>query len=123
MSHLRLAVVGLGAYETSRARRYLSTIAKLSDRYTLCAICDSGEQALQEAGDRFDVRARYTDFVQMLEGEGPDAVFILVPTDGQTVLARTAVDHGCHILTEIPYALTLSMGDAIAQACEAKGVK
>ena len=123
MPLLRLAVVGVGAYETSRARGYLSTIAKLNDRYTLCAICDAGEGALQAAGDRFGVGARYTDFVRMLEQEQPDAVFILVPTDGQTVLALTAVDHGCHIITEIPYALTLSMGDAIAQACETEGVK
>ncbi len=122
MSILRLAVVGVGAYESSRARGYLATMVKLTDLYTLCAICDHSEASLQAAGDLFGVEARYTDFEAMLREEKPDVVFVLVPTDGQTVQALTAVDHGCHIMTEIPYALTLAMGDAVAEACREKGV-
>ncbi len=122
MSTLRLAVVGVGAYASSRARGYLTTIVKLTDLYTLCAICDHSEASLQAAGDLLGVKARYTDFEVMLWEEKPDVVFVLVPTDGQTVLALTAVSHGCHIITEIPYALTLSLGDAITEACREKGV-
>jgi hypothetical protein len=123
MTKLRLAVVGVGAFETSRARGYISTILKLSERYDLCAICDQSSDSLQQVGDKHGIGPRYTDFVEMLEGEKPDVVFILVPTDGQIVHALTAIDHGCHIITEIPYALTLPMGDAIATAAKAKGVK
>ena len=123
MKKLRLAVVGVGAYETSRARGYIDTMLKLDDRYDLCAICDQSPDSLKVVGDLHSIEARYTDFVEMLEGEKPDAVFILVPTDGQIVHALTAIDHGCHIITEIPYAITLPMGDAIATAAKAKGVK
>lgn len=123
MTKLRLAVVGVGAYDSSRARGYIDVISKLDDRYELCAICDRNRTPLDEVGDRHGIDARYTDFVEMLEAEKPDAVFVLVPTDGQTPHALTAIDHGCHILTEIPYALTLPMGDAIAQAAAAKGVQ
>ncbi|MDP6040985.1 MAG: Gfo/Idh/MocA family oxidoreductase, partial [Candidatus Latescibacteria bacterium] len=123
MSPLRLAVVGLGAYETSRARSYVSTIVKLTEQYTLCAICDASEESLKLVGDQHSINARYTDYVQMLENEKPDVVFVLVPTDGQTPCALTAVEHGCHIITEIPYAITLSVGDEMARICEEKGVK
>lgn len=123
MSTLRLAVVGVGAFETSRARGYLATMKKLTDLYTLCALCDQSEESLQAAGERFGVAARYTDVEKMLAVERPDVVFVLVPTDGQTVVALTAARRGCHVITEIPYALTLAYGDALAQACRESGVK
>ncbi len=123
MATLRMAVVGVGAYETSRARGYLATIQKLADLYTLCALCDHSEGSLQATGERFAVAARYTDVEKMLEAEKPDVVFVLVPTDGQTVIALTAARHKCHIITEIPYALTLAFGDAIARTCRENGVK
>ena len=122
MKKLRLAVVGCGAYESSRARGYIATMVKLTDRYDLCAICDHSEQSLQVVGECFGIDARYTDFEAMLDGEKPDVVFILVPTDGQAVMALTAVERGCHIITEIPYAHTLAIGDAIDLACRDRGV-
>ena len=74
MSILRLAVVGVGAYESSRAREYLATITKLTELYELCAICDSSTRSLEEAGVSFGVSARYTDFEKMLEVEKPVVV-------------------------------------------------
>jgi predicted dehydrogenase len=123
MATLRMAVVGVGAYETSRARGYLATIQKLADLYTLCALCDHSEASLQATGERFAVAARYTDVEKLLEAEKPDVVFVLVPTDGQTVIALTAARHKCHIITEIPYALTLAFGDAVTRTCRENGVK
>src|SRR5947208_509991 len=114
MKRLRLAVIGAGAYEHSRARGYLATIAKLHDRYTLCALCDRDAQVVQVVGERYGVAARYTDSERMLAAEQPEVVFCLVPTDGQSVFALMAARHGAHVLTEIPYALTLAYGDAIA---------
>jgi hypothetical protein len=123
MTRLRLAVVGVGAEEGSRARGYLSTIKKLEHLYDLCALCDAGATALQTAGKLFGIDALYSDVTQMLTEEKPDVLFVLVPTDGQTVVALNAIKHGCHLITEIPYALTLDMGDAIHRATEEKGLK
>lgn len=123
MSILRIAVVGVGAEEGSRARGYLATIRKLGHLYDLCALCDAGESALTAAGENFGVTALYTDVEKMLTNEKPDVLFVLVPTDGQTVVALSAIRHWCHLITEIPYALTLGMGDAIHRAAEEKGLK
>jgi predicted dehydrogenase len=131
MEKLRLAVVGVGAYDSSRARGYLAIVQKLTDLYTLCAVCDQREESLRAVAERFSlvpseaeggVRC-YTGVEKMLETEKPDVVFVLVPTDGQTPVALTAARHQCHVITEIPYALTLAFGDAIAQACRENGVK
>ena len=113
MSILRIAVVGVGAEEGSRARGYLATIRKLGHLYDLCALCDAGESALTAVGENFGVTALYTNVEKMLTNEKPDVLFVLVPTDGQTVVALSAIRHWCHLITEIPYALTLGMGDAI----------
>ena len=123
MSTLRMAVAGVGAQESSRARGYLSTIRKLAHLYDLCAVCDAGEDALNAAGELFDVPARYSCIEALLEEQKPDVFFVLLPTDGQTVAALAGIDYGCHIITEIPYALTLDIGDAIEGEASAKGLK
>ena len=123
MAQLRIAIVGVGAYESSRAREYLATIQKLKDLYSICAICDRNQKSLEEAGAQFQVACRYSNFEKMLFIEKPDVVFVLVPTDGQIVFALTAARHKCHLITEIPYSLTLDFGDAVAEACHQNGVK
>ncbi|HAA75256.1 TPA: hypothetical protein DCE37_09070 [Candidatus Latescibacteria bacterium] len=96
MTKLRIAVVGVGTRETSRARGYLSTIKRLHDRWEICALCDSGD-ALDEIGERFGVSARFRRYSDMLDQGEPDVVFLLVPSDGQTPLALEAIDRGCHV--------------------------
>ena len=123
MAQLRIAIVGVGAYESSRAREYLATIQKLKDLYSICAICDRNQKSLEEAGAQFQVACRYSNFEKMLFIEKPDVVFVLVPTDGQIVFALTVARHKCHLITEIPYSLTLDFGDAVAEACDQNGVK
>ena len=119
---LRIAVVGVGTYEHSRARGYLAVLTQLDDRYDLCALCDSGAEALRTAGDLFGVEQRYDSVTEMLRTETPDVVFVLVPTDGQIVVALAAVEHGCHLITEIPYGDTLAHGDFLSRACQERNL-
>lgn len=123
MKTLRIATIGVGAYENSRARTYLKTIQKLNGLYTLCALCDHDQQALEAVGSKLNVGALYNDVEEMLVEEKPEVVFVLIPTDGQSVMALTAAGHKCNIITEIPYAITLPIGDAISGACMENGVK
>ena len=122
VKRLRIAVVGVGTYEHSRARGYLAVLTQLGDRYDLCALCDSGAEALRTAGDLFGVEKRYDNVTEMLRAETPDVVFVLVPTDGQIVVALAAVEHGCHLITEIPYGDTLAHGDFLSRACEERNL-
>jgi predicted dehydrogenase len=123
MEKLRLAVIGVGAYESSRARGYLATIARLADEYHLCALCDHSREALKAVGAQYQGAAVYSNAQEILAKEKPDVVFCLVPTDGQTLFALTAARQKAHVITEIPYALTLAMGDAIDRTCRENGLK
>ena len=66
---LRIAVVGVGTYEHSRARGYLAVLTQLGDRYDLCALCDSGAEALRKAGDE----AQAAEYLSRLLERYPDS--------------------------------------------------
>ncbi len=119
---LRIAVLGVGADPGSRARHFLATIARLTDHYELAAICDRSPDVLAEVGDRYGVPGQYADVRALFAREQPDVVLSLTPKDSHIVMALTAARHGCHIITEIPVALTRRHAAAIAATCRENGV-
>ena len=123
MNPLRIAVIGAGAYESSRSRGYQAVIAKLTDLYTFCAICDRNADACHTAAEAYAVPAQYTDVEEMLQSEKPDVVFCLTPTDSLNVMAMTVAKHKIHVITEIPIAISLPIADAITGICRENGVK
>jgi predicted dehydrogenase len=118
---LRIAVVGAGAEPGSRARQYIATVVKLSRHYELVAVCDAHEPTANAIAGQYGV-APHTDVRKMLERARPDIVLCLTPTDSQPVVALTVIEHGCHLITEIPMGITLSVGDAIAARAGEEGV-
>ena len=123
MNPLRIAVIGAGAYETSRSRTYQAVIKKLTDLYTFCAICDRNTEACRAAAETYDIPAQYTDVEEMLQSEKPDVVFCLTPTDSLNVMAMTVAKHRINVITEIPIAVSLPIADAITETCRQNGVK
>ncbi|MCZ6675989.1 MAG: Gfo/Idh/MocA family oxidoreductase [Candidatus Poribacteria bacterium] len=123
MKPLRIAVIGAGAYESSRSRAYQATITKLTDLYTLCAICDRNAEACRAAAEVYGIPAQYTDVEEMLHAEKPDVVFCLTPTDSLNVMAMTVAQHKINVITEIPIAISLPIADAITQTARKNGVK
>ena len=51
MKKLRIAVIGAGSGPGARARGWIETVAKLTDHFDLCAICD-----INPGGCRRDLR-------------------------------------------------------------------
>jgi predicted dehydrogenase len=121
-SRLRIAVIGVGADPGSRARHFIETIVRLSDHYELAAVCDRNADALAEIGAQYGVSGQYTDVRKLFAHEKPDVVLSLAPKDSHIVMALTAARHGCHVITEIPVALTRRYANAIAETCRKHGV-
>lgn len=119
---LRIAVLGVGADPGSRARHFLATIARLTDHYELAAICDRSPDVLADVGALYGVPGQYADVRALFAHEQPDVVLSLTPKDSHIVMALTAARHGCHIITEIPVALTRRYAAAIAETCRENGV-
>ncbi|MCS6860149.1 MAG: Gfo/Idh/MocA family oxidoreductase [Abditibacteriales bacterium] len=118
MSVLRIAVIGAGA----RAQAHLTTIRKMADKFTLCAIADADGQRAREVAERYQVKG-YTDALEMMDAERPEVVFIVVPPDGHHFLTEQAAMRGCHIICETPIATTLPCADYMIAAAQRYGVK
>jgi predicted dehydrogenase len=101
----------------------MATIAKLTDLYTFCAVCDKDIQRGQSAVENYGAESLYTNVEKMLQAEKPDVFFVLTPTDSLNVMALTAASHKTNVITEIPIAITLPIADAIIQKCRENGVK
>lgn len=72
----------------------------------LAAVCDVKPERARKGAERFHCSA-YTDFETMLEKEKPDVVHICTPHYLHSPLACSAMEHGCHVLTEKPMAIGL----------------
>ena len=88
-------------------------MAKLTDHFDLCAICDINPAVAEEISAKHGVAQSFTNVAATLDEAKPDLVLILVPTDGQSAVAVEAAKRGINIITEIPYGITLEVGDAI----------
>src|SRR5207249_11210030 len=86
MKTYRVALIGCRARGMTQAR----AIAQ-HPRMELVAICDLLPERLAALGDRFGVRARYTDFRQMLREQEPDIVNIPTATKFHAPLAEAAL--------------------------------
>lgn len=123
MRRLRIAVIGVGSTSGARSNGHLDAIVKLSDRYDLCTLVDLDEQRLKETGKAYGVKALYTGLDDMLRQEKPDVVYRLTPTDSTGMVCIKAAEAGAHVIDEIPIGITLSMADAIIDACKRNNVK
>lgn len=122
MRKLRLAVLGAGISSDSRARQYLSTIARLTDHYELSAVCDNNPDVLREVADAYPIGTCFADVRSLFDTGRPDVMLSLTPKDSHIVMALTAARHGAHVITEIPVSLTRRYADAISETCEENGV-
>ena len=123
MRRLRIAVVGVGNAQEARSGGHLDVIARLSDKYDLCALCDVDSERLRQAGERYSVETLYTSLDEMLAKEALDVAYRLTPTDSTTMVCLKVAEAGVHLINEIPIATTLAQADAIIDACERNGVK
>ncbi len=122
MKRLRIAVIGAGSGPGARARGWIETVAKLTDHFDLCAICDINPAVAEEISAKHGVKQSFTNVAATLDEAKPDLALILVPTDGQSAVAVEAAKRGINIITEIPYGITLEVGDAIRNVCQQHGV-
>jgi predicted dehydrogenase len=103
---VRIGVIGCGWWST---RAHLPALAAHPDA-VIAAITDRDPERLDRAGERFGVRARYTDADAMLDAEGLDAAIVATPHASHAPLARACLERGLHVLVEKP--LTVDPRDA-----------
>ena len=112
----RVAVVGCGRI----AKNHFDSIAHI-DGLSLRAVCDTVEERAREAGEQWGV-PWFTSYEEMLAKAECDIVAIATPSGLHPAQAIKAAQHGKHVVSEKPMAISLSAADAMVQACDDAGV-
>lgn len=111
-SSFRIALSGCGGAGFNHAH----AIAALSE-WNLVAVCDVvKESATKLAKELVDVKI-YTDYAEMLDTEQLDAVAIVTPPHIHAEQIEMAAEHGLHVLTEKPLAITVEECKKAVNAC------
>lgn len=103
---LRVGIVGCGKIADSHVEQ-----ARATGRAEVVAVCDREPLMAEQLAVRFGIPARHTDLQEMLRVERLDALHVATPPDSHVAIACQALELGCHVFVEKPFALT---GDAAA---------
>ena len=87
------------------------------------AICDNNELEVKKAAKIFNIDSYYSDFAAMLRKEELDIVDICTPPQTHAPLCIQAMEAGCHVLLEKPFATSVKEADEIITTSKKHDVK
>ncbi|NPV08742.1 MAG: Gfo/Idh/MocA family oxidoreductase [Anaerolineae bacterium] len=122
MTRLKIAVVGAGV---GRAQSWMSTLRKLSqlsDLYQFTALCEAIPKRARENAERWGVKG-FTNLLAMLDEAKPDVVLNCAPSDSNSMVLGLCAPRGVNLITEIPIAPTLGIGDWMMAMAKEHGIK
>ena len=112
MDRLRLAIVGCGNISRLNAPGYLQ-----HPRCDVVALCDTLPERAKRRATEWGITPRlYSDFAQVLDDPGVDAVELLTPTWMHADQIVAALAAGKHVSCQKPLAITVAEADRIAAA-------
>ncbi len=98
---IRVAIVGLGF-----GAEFIP-IYKEHPNAEMYAICRRSAKHLNECGDKWDIKVRYTDFNELLADPNVDAVHINSPIPDHAPQSLAALRAGKHVACTVPMATTI----------------
>src|SRR2546423_1929494 len=107
---IRVAIVGLG---------FGAEFIPIYQRHPhaeMYAICRRDKAELDKCGDRFGVKARYTDYAKLLADPNVDAVHINSPIPDHAAQSLAALKAGKHVACTVPMATTVDECGKIVEA-------
>jgi len=127
MQKLRFGIIGCG----SIIPKHLKAIVDNIDSVQLCAICDVVPEKLEATLKEYEKLSgasakeikEYTDYHELLQDPGIDAVTISTISGLRPKMALDALDAGKHIILEKPMALSIKNANAIIQKSKEKNLK
>ena len=118
MEKLRMGVIGCG--EIAQIM-HLPFLRELKDLFEISAICDISSHLVNQIGDIYHVKDRYTEYNNLLAHGNIDAVAILSNAD-HAEIAVAAAQAKKHIFIEKPLCFNLEEADAVIRAAKENDV-
>jgi predicted dehydrogenase len=105
---VRIGVIGLGIMGEQYARIYHAHPLAV-----VTAVCNRSRERLDEVGEKYSIKERYTDFAEMIARAPVDAVCVATPDFAHYEPVKTALDAGKHVLCEKPFTTDLREADQL----------
>jgi predicted dehydrogenase len=115
---LKIAIIGCGKIADGHVEQI-----RAIGRGEVVAVCDREPLMVEQLAVRMGIPGRYTDAQEMLNQCKPDVVHIATPPESHVALASLALNAGCHIFVEKPFALTASDAQIILDLASQLGKK
>jgi predicted dehydrogenase len=112
---IRVAIVGLGF-----GAEFIP-IYQAHPNAEMYAICRRSEKDLNECGDKFGVKVRYTDYHKLLADPNVDAVHINSPIPDHAPQSLAALKAGKHVACTVPMATSVEECRHLVEAQRASG--
>jgi predicted dehydrogenase len=107
---IRVAIVGLGF-----GAEFIP-IYQVHPNAEMYAICRRTKKELDACGDKFGIQKRYTDFNELIEDPGVDAVHINSPIPDHASQSLAALNAGKHVACTVPMGTTVDECRKIVEA-------
>ena len=114
-SKIRVAIVGLGF-----GAEFIP-IYQNHPGAAMYAICRRNAKGLNEVGDRYGIKTRYTDYDKLLADPNVDAVHINSPIPDHAAQSLAALKAGKHVACTVPMATTVAECKQLVEAQRAAG--
>jgi len=96
---------------------------KTHSRAEVAAICGRNRERAKELAKKYEIPHVFTDYREMIERGGLQALVVLTPDDLHYPVTMNALDAGLHVLCEKPLALNARQAREMYAKAEAAGVK
>ncbi|MBO6028576.1 MAG: Gfo/Idh/MocA family oxidoreductase [Bacteroidales bacterium] len=113
---IKAAVIGLGKMGISHA----AILGGLPD-VELAAVCDT-DGLIQSGFGKLTRIPFFTDYRKMIDTVQPDCVYVITPTRMHYEMVKYALQRGCHVFCEKPFALTVDQGEQMVALARERGV-
>jgi len=123
MKSVRIGLIGVGYWGAKLLREY-SSLSAVDKRVRLQGIADTSQERLDNLRgqpNQKDLRL-LSDYKELLEDSGIDAVHIATPNQSHFEVARVALENGKHVLLEKPMATSSRDALKLARLSEESGL-
>ncbi len=109
MDKLKLAVIGCGVHSKANI---ISTLHYL--KQPIVAVCANHIEHAADCASQFGIPKAYDSYLEMLEVEKPDAVFIITDRNSQATITKDCLKAGCHVFVEKPLGMNAEEAESVA---------
>ncbi len=112
MEKVKIGVIGMGGMGYAHSK----SVKSLEETELTC-ICDVEKEVVSKRADEFGVKY-FTDYKELVKSGLCDAVIVATPHWFHPEISVFAMEHGLHVLSEKPIAVTVSGADAMVKAAK-----